>query len=213
MPVTQDQLELLKTFGTATIHEAQGQKGALDAGLKPLDPSVRMAGPAFTVEMRPADNLMVHYALTKVKAGDVLVLDAKGFMEAGPWGDVLTLAAQQLGLAGLVVNGSVRDAATIVEMGFPVFCRGVSIKGTNKEQPGRLNVPVHVGGVTVRPGDIVVGDRDGLVVVAAEDVDLALTKSAEREKKEDAMRDALQRGSTMVELLGLSGTLERLGLR
>ncbi len=212
MPATREQLERLKTFGTATIHEAQGQKGALDVGFKPLDPAVRMAGPALTVDLRPGDNLMVHYALTKARPGDVLVLDAKGFVEAGPWGDVLTLAAQQLGLAELVVNGSVRDANTIVEMGFPVFCRGVSIKGTNKQQPGQVNVPVHVGGVCIRPGDVVVGDRDGLVVVAAEEVELALARSAEREEKEDRMRDALRQGKTMVELLGLAGTLQRLGL-
>ncbi|TWG84072.1 4-hydroxy-4-methyl-2-oxoglutarate aldolase [Cupriavidus gilardii J11] len=212
MPVTNDQLERLKAFGTATIHEAQGQKGALDAGLKPLDPATRMAGPAVTVDLRPGDNLMVHYALTKVRPGDVLVLDAKGFTEAGPWGDVLTLAAQQLGLAGLVVNGAVRDANAIVEMGFPVFCRALSIKGTNKQQPGQVNVPVVVGGVSIRPGDIVVGDRDGLVVVAADEVEFALERSAQRERKEDEMRAQLREGRTMVELLGLAGTLERLGL-
>lgn len=212
MPVTNDQLERLKAFGTATIHEAQGQKGALDAGLKPLDPATRMAGPAVTVDLRPGDNLMVHYALTKVRPGDVLVLDAKGFTEAGPWGDVLTLAAQQLGLAGLVVNGAVRDANAIVEMGFPVFCRALSIKGTNKQQPGQVNVPVVIGGVSIRPGDIVVGDRDGLVVVAADEVEFALERSAEREQKEEQMRAQLREGRTMVELLGLAGTLERLGL-
>lgn len=213
MPVTDQQLERLKAFGTATIHEAQGQKGALDAGLKPLDPATRMAGPAVTVDLRPGDNLMVHYALTKVRPGDVLVLDAKGFTEAGPWGDVLTLAAQQLGLAGLVVNGAVRDANAIVEMGFPVFCRALSIKGTNKQQPGLVNVPVVVGGVSIRPGDIVVGDRDGLVVVAADEVEFALERSAQREQKEDQMRAQLREGRTMVELLGLAGTLERLGLQ
>lgn len=211
-PVTLPQLERLKAFGTATIHEAQGQKGALDGGLKPLDPGVRMAGPALTVDLRPGDNLMVHYALTKARPGDVLVLDAKGFTEAGPWGDVLTLAVQQVGLAGLVINGAVRDGNAIVEMGFPVFCRGLSIKGTNKNQPGKVNVPVCVGGVSIAPGDIVVGDRDGLVVVAAGEVEAVLAKSAEREEKEDWVREQLVQGKTMVELLGLAGTLERFGL-
>jgi 4-hydroxy-4-methyl-2-oxoglutarate aldolase len=210
--VTLAQREALKAFGTATIHEAQDQKGALDGGLKPLDPTLRMAGPALTVELRPGDNLMVHYALTKARRGDVLVLDAKGFTEAGPWGDVLTLAAQHIGLAGLVINGSVRDGNAIIETGFPVFCRGLSIKGTNKNQPGKVNIPVSIGGVSIAPGDIVIGDRDGLVVVSAADVETVLAKSAEREEKEDRMRQQLGQGKTMVELLNLTGTLEQLGL-
>ncbi|AEI82329.1 4-hydroxy-4-methyl-2-oxoglutarate aldolase (plasmid) [Cupriavidus necator N-1] len=210
--VTQQQFEHLKAFGTATIHEAQGQKGALDGALKPLDPTVRMAGPALTVDLRPGDNLMVHYALTKARPGDVLVLDAKAFTEAGPWGDVLTLAAQQVGLAGLVINGAVRDGSAIVEMGFPVFCRGLSIKGTNKNQPGKVNVPVCIGGVSISPGDIVVGDRDGLVVVAAEEIETVIAKSVEREEKEVWMREQLLQGKTMVDLLGLAETLERFGL-
>ena len=100
----------------------------------------------------------------------MLVVDAKGFLEAGPWGDVLTAAAVKLGIAGLVIHGAVRDASAIVEMGFPVFCRGLSIKGTSKVQAGQVNVPVCIGDVVIRPGDIIVGDRDGLVVVAADKV-------------------------------------------
>ena len=135
--------------------------------MKPLDPASRLAGPALTVDTWPADNLMLHYALLKAKPGDVLVVDAKAFVEAGPWGDVLTAAAMKVGVAGLVINGAVRDAAMIVDTGFPVFCRGLSIKGTTKHQPGRVNVPVCIGGVVIHPGDIVVGDRDGVAIVAA----------------------------------------------
>lgn len=213
MSVDDPRIERLKALGTATIHEAQGQKGALDAGLKPLDPTVRMAGRAVTVDLRPGDNLMIHFALTKTKPGDVLVVDAKGFLEAGPWGDILTLAALELGLAGLVVNGAVRDGNAIIDMGFPVFCRGLSIKGTGKNQPGKVNVPVHIGGVQIHPGDIVVGDRDGLVVVSPGEVDSVIDKSLERESKEDAMRVALKQGKTMVELLNLGETLRRFGLQ
>lgn len=213
MSVNEQQIERLKALGTATIHEAQGQKGALDSGLKPLDPTLRMAGPAVTVDIRPSDNLMIHYALSKAKPGDVLVVDAKGFLEAGPWGDILTLAALELGLGGLVVNGSVRDGNAIIEMGFPVFCRGLSIKGTGKNQPGKVNVPVHFGGVQINPGDIVVGDRDGLVVVSPNEVDSVIDKSIEREHKEEGMRVALKEGKTMVELLNLGETLHRFGLQ
>jgi 4-hydroxy-4-methyl-2-oxoglutarate aldolase len=211
--ITAAQRDQLKRLGTATIHEAQGQRGAVDPRIAPLDPSMRLAGPALTVDIRPGDNLMIHYALTKARPGDVLVVDAKAFVDAGPWGDVLTFAAQQIGIAGLVIDGAVRDASQIVEMGFPVFCRGLSIRGTNKHQPGKLNLPLILGGAAVRPGDIVVGDRDGLVIVAADEVPEVIAASAAREQKEAQMRERLAQGATMVELLGLRETLDSLGLR
>ncbi|MGT2490024.1 RraA family protein [Cupriavidus basilensis] len=214
MSVNEQQIERLKALGTATIHEAQGQKGALDSGLKPLDPTLRMAGPAVTVDIRPSDNLSDSLCAVQGEAGRrTESADAKGFLEAGPWGDILTLAALELGLAGLVVNGSVRDGNAIIEMGFPVFCRGLSIKGTGKNQPGKVNVPVHFGGVQINPGDIVVGDRDGLVVVSPNEVDSVIDKSIEREHKEEGMRVALKEGKTMVELLNLGETLHRFGLQ
>jgi 4-hydroxy-4-methyl-2-oxoglutarate aldolase len=211
--ITAARLDQLKRLGTATIHEAQGQRGAVDPRIAPLDPTMRLAGPALTVDIRPGDNLMIHYALTKARPGDVLVVDAKAFVDAGPWGDVLTFAAQQIGIAGLVIDGAVRDASQIVEMGFPVFCRGLSIRGTNKHQPGKLNLPLILGGAAVRPGDIVVGDRDGLVIVAADEVPEVIAASAAREQKEAQMRERLAQGATMVELLGLRETLDSLGLR
>jgi 4-hydroxy-4-methyl-2-oxoglutarate aldolase len=211
--ITQEKLVQLRDLGTATIYEAQGAKGALDSGMKPIDPTVRMAGPALTVDARPADNLILHYAVLKAKPGDILVIDAKAFMEAGPWGDVLTLQAMKLGIAGLVVNGCVRDANLIIDLGFPVFCRGLSIKGTGKNQPGKVNVPITIGDVVIRPGDIVVGDRDGLVVVAQDEVDMAIASSIAREEKEVKQRQAIEAGtSNTVELLNLGETLKKFGL-
>jgi 4-hydroxy-4-methyl-2-oxoglutarate aldolase len=210
--VTSDQLQTLRDLGAATVYEAQGAFGAFDSGLKPIDPSVRLAGPAFTVDMRPADNLMLHYALMKAQPGDVLVVDAKGFLEAGPWGDVLTMQALKLGIAGLVINGCVRDANLLISLGFPVFCRGLSIKGTGKNQPGRVNVPVSIGDVLVNPGDIIVGDRDGLVAVPRDGVATAIEKSIARERNEDEMRAAIEGGATTAELLNLTETLKRHGL-
>ncbi|WP_116313858.1 4-carboxy-4-hydroxy-2-oxoadipate aldolase/oxaloacetate decarboxylase [Cupriavidus taiwanensis] len=210
--INQSQLEALNRLSAATIHEAQGQRGAVDPRIAALDPGMRVVGPALTVDIRPSDNLMIHYALTKAKPGDVLVVDAKGFVDAGPWGDILTLAAKKIGIAGLVIDGAVRDASAIVEMGFPVFCRGLCIKGTNKLQPGKVNVPVTVGGVVVRHGDVVMGDRDGLVVIAKEEVAQVIQASEERERKEEVMRRRLEEGATMVELLGLQETLSRHGL-
>lgn len=211
--ISSDKLTQLRDLGTATVYEAQGAKGALDSGMKPIDPTVRLAGPALTVDARPADNLILHHAVLKAKPGDVLVVDAKGFMEAGPWGDVLTLQAMKLGIAGLVINGCVRDANLIIDLGFPVFCRGLSIKGTGKNQPGKVNVPICIGDAVIRPGDIIVGDRDGLVVVAQDEVDMAIANSIAREDKEVQQRKAIEAGSSnTVELLNLGDTLKRFGL-
>lgn len=205
-------LHALRQLGAATIYEAQGAKGALDSGIKPIAPDMRLAGPALTVDTRPADNLMLHYAMLKAKPGDVLVVDAKGFLEAGVWGDVFTEQAQRIGLAGLVIHGAVRDAAAMTEAGFPVFSRGLSIKGTGKHQPGRLNVTVTIGDVAIDPGDIIVGDQDGVVVVRRHEVDAVLLKSRQREEKEAQFRQQIRDGATTVDLLGLEETLRRLEL-
>lgn len=207
-----DSLATLRQLGAATIYEAQGAKGALDHGIKPIDPTVRLAGPALTVDCRPADNLMLHYAVQKARPGDVLVVDAKAFMEAGPWGDVLTLQAMQVGIAGLVINGCVRDANLIIELGFPVFCRGLSIKGTGKFQPGRINVPITIGDTLIHPGDYIVGDRDGVAVIPAGELEQTLSCSLAREEKEAGQRKAIEQGVYTTELLGLTDTLRRLGL-
>jgi 4-hydroxy-4-methyl-2-oxoglutarate aldolase len=207
MTVSNEQIDILKSLGTATIHEAQGQRGALQGGLRAVDPTRRLGGRALTVDCRPHDNLALHYALSKAVPGDVLVVDAKGFTEAGPWGDVLTLAAQAVGIVGLVIDGAVRDADAIIQMGFPVFSRGLSIKGTNKFQPGQVNVPITIGGVTIKPGAVIIGDRDGLVVVEAAEVEEVIRASQAREAKEVKLREAIKRGESTIDLLGLRDTL------
>ncbi len=129
--LTRDQIERLRSLGAATVYEAQGAKGALDCGIKPIDPGSRLVGPALTVDTRPADNLMLHYALLKARRGDVLVVDAKGFLggRPAPGATLLTAAAMKAGIAGLVIHGAVRDSNQIVEAGFAVFCRrSLSIK-------------------------------------------------------------------------------------
>lgn len=207
------QCAALLRFGTATIHEAQGQKGAVHGSIKPIDPSMRVAGPALTVKCRPGDNLALHHALTKVQPGQVIVCDSEGFTEAGPWGDVMSGAAMNRGCAGLIIDGAVRDSQTIADMGFPVFSRGVSIKGTNKYQPGKVGEPIVLGGIVVRTGDIVVGDRDGVVVVLAEEVQMAIDTSQAREDKEAEVREKLKAGKTTVELIGLQKLLDQFGMK
>lgn len=210
--MTTDTILALRELGAATVYEAQGATGALDGGIKPIDAAMRVAGPACTVDIRPGDNLMLHYALLKARPGDVLVVDAKGFMEAGPWGDVLTEQALHMGLAGLVIDGAVRDADAITRMGFPVFCRGLSIKGTGKNQPGTLNQPVSLGGVRIAAGDIVIGDRDGVVVVPRDGAGETLRLATLREHKEAAFRERIRRGATTADLLELREILRKFSL-
>ncbi|MCZ4061097.1 RraA family protein [Pantoea sp. LMR881] len=212
VPLSSETIDLLKQLGAATIYEAQGAFGALDSGVKPLSPTMKLVGPAFTLDMRPGDNLLIHYALLHARPGDVLVIDCKGFMEAGVWGDVLTTQAMTLGLAGILVNGAVRDAQAIIDLQFPTFARGLSIKGTGKHQPGVINVPVTIDGCVIHPGDIVIGDRDGVVIVPPANLENALVQSLAREEKETTFKAAIKDGATTAELMQLAETFQRFHL-
>ena len=204
---TDEQLARLRELGAATIYEAQGQRGSIDAVIKPIDPSMKLAGTALTVDAGPADNLMLHAALQHARPGDILVADAKGFVDAGAWGDVLTAAAQKVRIAGLVINGAVRDAEEIIDMKFPVFAKGLSIRGTTKVHRGSIGQPVDIAGTTVNNGDVIVGDRDGLVVIRADEVESALELAEARADKETNLRAQIADGASTVELLGLTTTL------
>ena len=207
-----DLVSQLSQFGSASIYEAQGARGALDSGMKPLCSTMQVFGSAFTVDIRPGDNLMLHYALLHVQPGDVLVVDAKRFVEAGPWGDILTEQAIKKGVAGLVINGAVRDVQTIKALGFPVFCQGISIKGTAKKQLGKINVPICIGDTLINPGDFIFGDADGVVVVPRQDIATVLQETQLREKTEENYREIIKGGGSTVDLLGLQDTLKRLQL-
>jgi len=177
-----------------------------------LIPLRRLAGPATTVDAKPGDNLVIHHALTFAQLGDVLVVDAKGYAEAGPWGDILTLAAQKIGITGLIIDGAVRDSDSILEMGFPVFSRGLSICAAQKNQPGQVNVPIICGGVAISPGDWIMGDRDGVVVIPRRNVSAVIAAAKERHAAEMALRKGIEAGKSTVELLGLETSLRRVGL-
>lgn len=198
-----EEMARLAKLGAATVYEAHGETGAFDPAIKPLDPRMTVAGRAVTVRLEPADNWFIHAALLEAGEGDVLVVDVGGFVQAGPWGDVLTYAAQQRGLAGLVIDGAVRDSQGIIAAGFPVFSRGICIRRTTKVQRGDINVPVRVGGIEVRPGDIMVGDADGLVRIAADEGEAALREAEAREAKENWQREQLRNGAFTIDLLGL----------
>lgn len=196
----------------ATAHEAMGRRGALDSQIKPVRLGMRLLGRAFTCISPANDNLTIHAALKMAKPGDILVCASDGFTEQGMFGDVMASCAQGLGIAGLLVDGGVRDSETIAQVGFPVFSRSICIKGTVKETMGQIQIPVSVGGAIVYPGDLVIGDDDGVCIVPQAEVESLLPKCIEREAKEARFREALLTGKTTWDMLNLDALLKSKGL-
>jgi 4-hydroxy-4-methyl-2-oxoglutarate aldolase len=183
----------------ATVHEAAGRIGALSSAVKPIAPGMKLSGTAFPFSLKPGDNLALHEALYEAPAGSVLVIDAFDFVEAGPFGEILAVAAQVRGIVGLVTSGSVRDRDAIAALGFPVFAKGLSVKGTDKHAPARLG-PVVIDGVAVYPGDWVLGDSDGVVVIPAAAADEVLQRSIEREAKERQIIERIRQGERTLDV-------------
>lgn len=191
-------------FGSATLHEAAGRIGALPAAIKPVNPQMRLAGPAFTVHSPPFDNLWIHRALYRARPGDILVVHVGDGYEAGYWGDILNAAAIAQGLGGLVIDGGVRDTAGIGGDKFPIFARQACIRGTGKDREAIawLNQPIRMGNVVVNPGDLIVGDRDGVLALPAAAAPAALSDSAAREADEAAKIEQIRAGARTIDLYG-----------
>ncbi len=188
-------------FQAAILADVNGRRGALHGRISALRPSMKVAGTAFTVEVRPGDNLMIHAAMSLAKPGDVLVIDGKGDQTAALMGTIMMTACQKLGIAGVVVDAAVRDSLEIEEMGFPVFSVGTNPNGPTKLVPGRIGHPVSVGGVTVNPGDLIVADADGVVAIERAKV-AALVPQAEKKVRDEAARiAAIQQGDTAAKWL------------
>jgi 4-hydroxy-4-methyl-2-oxoglutarate aldolase len=204
-------LALFREQSAATIHEAMGRRGAMDSRIKPIYSGMKVCGPAVTVRCQVGDNLMLLKALYVAKPGDILVVDSGSFSEQGQWGEITSLAAQLRKIGGLVTNGAVRDGLAIKAMGFPVFSMGLSMKGTVKETLGSVNHPISCGGVTVHPGDIVVGDDDGVVIVPREEAPEVIKKAEEREKREAKVMKMLREGESLLEMYGFDRVLAQKG--
>jgi 4-hydroxy-4-methyl-2-oxoglutarate aldolase len=188
---------------SATVHEAMERRGALPGAIKPVSPAMRMCGPAFTVDSPPMDNLLLHQAIYAASPGDVLVVRVADYYEAGYWGEIMGVAAQARGLAGLVIDGGVRDSLELTAMGFPTFSRGLCIKGTLKHGGGALNKPLAIGSIVIQPGDIVIGDADGVVVVPRAEGPTILEKSVQRVDRENVIMQQLRDGKSTLEIYGL----------
>lgn len=199
-------LAALADLGVATVHEAMGRAGGLmDADIRPGQQDRAIAGRAVTALAPEGDNWALHGALAIVEPGDVLVAAIQGVRPFGYFGDIMARAARVRGGVGLVIDGAVRDSAQMRAMGFPVWSRGVHARGTIKAHPGSVGVPVRCAGVWVAPGDIVVADDDGVVVVPRASAPEVLAAARQRVLREEAMRAALDQGQTTLQYLGLAG--------
>jgi 4-hydroxy-4-methyl-2-oxoglutarate aldolase len=205
-------VEQFVSLGSATVHEAAGRIGAVRSHIKPLERGVKIAGPALTVQCRPKDNLMLHKAIQVAKPGDIIIAATEGYTEGGYWGDLMAGSAKARGIGGLVIDGCVRDSEDIINMGFPVFCRGTCVRGTTKQNLGLINHPILIGDVMVEAGDLVVGDADGVVIVPAGKIETTLKAAQQRIEKEKEKRAALQTGTPGVELNKLDDVLKTLGM-
>jgi 4-hydroxy-4-methyl-2-oxoglutarate aldolase len=192
-------------ISAASLHEAAGRIGALPSAIRPVDPAMWLAGPAFPVRSPAGDNLFFHHALVQARPGDILVVDCSGGTEFGYWGEVMSTAASARRLGGLVLTGGVRDARQLAQVGFPVFCVGLCIRGTVKDPAGAgsLGRPVMIGDVPVCRGDLVVGDADGVVVIPAERAAALVARARARDEAELDILRRLRAGESTIDIYGL----------
>jgi 4-hydroxy-4-methyl-2-oxoglutarate aldolase len=191
------------TLGTSTLYEASGLACAVDPAIRPVWFQAAVAGAAFPVHCSPGDNLAIHVALERAPRGSVLVVSADNFI-AGYWGEVLTVAAEAAGVAGLVIDGGVRDVSALARRGFPAFARGITVRGTVKASVASVGKPISLTGVPVAAGDAVVADEDGVIVIPAAELERTMAASELRATREAAMMTRLSEGATTLELLGLT---------
>ena len=206
------EVDALVPFGVATVHEAIGRTGYLGPEIRPVHLGPRVGGTAVTALCWPGDNLMIHAAVEQCRPGDLLVVTTTSPSTDGSFGELLATSLRQRGVRGLVTTGGVRDVAELHDLGFPVFCAAVSAQGTVKATAGAVNVPVSINGQRIAPGDAVIADDDGAVVVPRLDVSRAVTAARERVKKEEVARAAFRRGELGLDYYGLRAVLDRLGV-
>jgi 4-hydroxy-4-methyl-2-oxoglutarate aldolase len=205
-------VEAFKGIQTATIHEASGRKGFINPAIRPIAKGMRICGPAFTAMCAPGDNLMLHKALERAQPGDIIVATVGGEYEYGYFGGLMAVSAMARQVGGLAIDGCMRDSDEIIAMGFNVFSRGFAIRGSNKGILGLVNYPMVFGGLMINPGDLIVGDDDGMVAIPLAEVKDVLEKSNKRTENEVQKAKVLRTGVSSVVNNKLDVLFETLGL-
>lgn len=206
-------IDELTRYGVATVHEAQGRKGLLAPNIRPIQQGVAMSGSAVTVLVAPGDNWMFHVAVEQCRPGDVLVVAPSSECTDGFFGDLLATSLQARGVRGLILDAGVRDTATLREMGFHVWSKAVHAQGTIKETLGSVNIPIVCGGQLIHPGDAVLADDDGVVVVRRGELALVAEISQRRANLEEQKRVRLAEGQLGMDIYSMRGRLEEKGLK